>query len=117
MGRILLIPRFSRRLVDLEAKSQIVPVALLDEIVVRERPYRVLHEKVDREGNVSWECIRLEDEAGSVVECLAFEYHRKSQEYFCELRLSHADDALLWLSIASLRLSPHTLLSGKILWP
>ena len=116
-GRILLIPRFSRTSVELEAKSRIVSVLLLDEVIARDRPYRMLCEKVDQDGNVTWECVRLQDRAGSVVECLAFEYHRQSQEYFCELRLAHAPDALLWLNIASLRLSPHTLLSGIILWP
>ncbi len=112
-GRILLIPRFSRTLIALSANSYIVPVSSLDDIVRRERPYRILHE-AGHDGHV-WECIRLRDEAGSVVECLAFECHRPSEEYYCELRLAHG--TLLWLSVAALRLSPHMLLPGKVLWP
>jgi len=116
-GRILLLPRFARTSVELEAKSRIVPISLLDDIIARDRPYRMLCEQVDQDGNATWTCVRLQDRAESVVECLAFEYHRQSQEYYCELHLAHAPDASLWLSIESLRLSPHTLLSGKTLWP
>lgn len=97
---------------ELEEKSRVISLDFLDDIIrLGKWPYRFLREVRDSENGVLWDYVRLRDPAGSIVECIAFEYDAESQTYFCELHLDLPNDASRWLSIESMRMVTHTLIA------